>query len=254
MDVLKLLDTVWPSAARAWELLHGSKANFSGAGVAGVAGIPAFEPTSTVSNLTGSGTRNARDRLHKRSAETFLDDDSATFFASAPLVAAAANHAPVSVSSAAASGPALQYGQAIPSSSPTTVVGPHHQHASSMNQTPSFYVPASSWPSEPIGPFSGSLSTSGLPQQYSTGFVDRLPPLSSASASASAHAQQQPRYPQFWNDYSALSPLGMPYGSGETQSRDSRQQPPLPPPSASLYPLQDQYSMFGMSLHSKLSI
>ncbi|KAI9068641.1 hypothetical protein FKP32DRAFT_1683251 [Trametes sanguinea] len=109
----------------------------------------------------------------------------------------------------------------------------------------SSYLPSSydRWPtdSSALSSFSGSLSTSVLPQQYSTGLVDER------MGGAMGRGSERPsaRYPQYWNDYSALSQMETTYGvpvmgemvaqHGGAQQGDGQ----------SMY-VQDQYSsMFG---------
>ncbi|KAI0037058.1 fungal-specific transcription factor domain-containing protein, partial [Vararia minispora EC-137] len=203
MHVLRLLDTVWPSALRAWELLHGSKVNVTLNG----SDASSLEPSPPAPAPATTSASRQKDRLHKRSAETFLTDD-ARFFPSASV----------------SSGPRLSYAQS----------GGH---------TPSFYASPPSyerWGSSDQ-PFSDSLSTSGLPQQYSTGFIDRLPPLSTPAQSA-GQGTSAARYPQYWNDYAALNPLGVPYGG-----QDRHQQPQGNAPQ-SLFGMQEhQYHMYSAS-------
>jgi hypothetical protein len=106
-----------------------------------------------------------------------------------------------------------------------------------------------SWSTDPSNPFSfaGTLSTSVLPQMYSTG-------LGSGRGPSMMQSQFQPteeqtdgnvglcRLPQFWNDYTGFPPLdsGVPISSNETQRR------------ATLVAqddyLAEQYSMYGESL------
>ncbi|KAF8624664.1 hypothetical protein AX17_006995 [Amanita inopinata Kibby_2008] len=81
------------------------------------------------------------------------------------------------------------------------------------------------------GPFSGPLSTSVLPQLYSTGLVDdRVPSVgqrvsthAASHGAGGAHTHGQ-RYPQYWNDYSTYSQLGPAYGSLQEQQQQQQQQ------------------------------
>lgn len=94
------------------------------------------------------------------------------------------------------------------------------------------------WSSDtPISNFPGSLSTSVLPQQYSTGLVD---------SSAGRHPERQGRgYPQFWNDYTALAQMDTPYGV-PVMGDIGGQHPPSQNDQQAMY-MQD-YAMFGRSM------
>ncbi|THH11444.1 hypothetical protein EW146_g8047 [Bondarzewia mesenterica] len=75
MAVLKALSVIWPSAGRAWELLHGSHMN----------GVNGHGAGTEMVSLTVRGAH------HKRSAEHFLED--VHFFAGAPLGGRASSNA-----------------------------------------------------------------------------------------------------------------------------------------------------------------
>ncbi|KAI0057305.1 hypothetical protein BV25DRAFT_1831290 [Artomyces pyxidatus] len=194
MDILKSMSIVWPSAGRAWELLHGSKVNLSSATRA------ELSPTSS------------EERTHKRSADHFMQEDEAHFFA-APR--------------------ASQY--VSPQSPPPTQP---------------FYTSYDRWPGEGgLAAYAGSLSTSVLPQQYSTGFVDRGAAAAVGPESEAHGAQAQ--QPAFWSDYGTLNQLSTSFGGPLGQDPPLSQQQQQPPPShqSQMYQLQEHYQMFGGAMH-----
>ena len=228
MDVLKRMSVIWPSAFRALELLTGAKASLN--------------RPSDVSSVRSSfsETRN------KRAAEDPIDPEDVTITDRSRVVAdsqVSRQHPSYSVV------PGQNQGQGQPSH-----VSGHTQDGYtlsidvSQSSAPSTYMQSSydRWPtdnSSSLSNFSGSISTSVLPQQYSTGLVDER---MGASVNRSSERQSQ-RYPQFWNDYSALGQMETtysvpvmgemvpPHGSGQTSSAGHQQ---------SMY-VSDQYSMFG---------
>lgn len=172
MDVLKRMRHLWPSAFRALELLQGSKVNSQGA-----QDLAAFR--SRISDRP------------KRSAEHPLDaeEESGTrLLTSEQLYRQQQSFQPVSTPSPVHQGFAISNLQ-LPAAEPS-------------------YPSYDRWSSEaPMANYPGSLSTSVLPQQYSTGLVDER------ISSASRHPERQgQRYPQFWNDYTALAQMDTPYG------------------------------------------
>jgi hypothetical protein len=177
---------------------------------------------------------NHPDR-HKRSAEQSLDDtfdrgrhaqNGATDFMALPTT----NYNYASYPSVMGVYPPSSAGIPPTSSSPAA-----------NNEAP--YVSSyERWPSGNASSLacSGTLSTSVLPQLYSTGLFDDRGPSSSANAGISATADQtshhqNDRYPQYWNDYSAFSQLGTAYGQASV--------PPLPVSSQTFLP--DQYNMYS---------
>jgi len=78
------------------------------------------------------------------------------------------------------------------------------------SQPPSVPYPYNRWPADNPSPFPGTLSTSVLPQVYSTGlFDDRAVAVNGQRVSSSAlDPNAQTRFPQYWNDYSTYSQLG----------------------------------------------
>ena len=203
MDVLDRMHRVWPSAFRALELLQGSKVNARGA-----------------QDLAALRARSS-DRP-KRSAEHPLDaeEESGTRLLTSEQLYRQQNFQPVGTPS------------------------PVHQ-SFTMN---SLQMPADAsyqsyerWSSEtPITNYPGSLSTSVLPQQYSTGLVDER------ISSASRHPERQnQRYPQFWNDYTALAQMDTPYGVPVIPDMANQHAGSSQGDQQSMY-MQD-YAMFGES-------
>ncbi|TFK31644.1 fungal-specific transcription factor domain-containing protein [Crucibulum laeve] len=191
MDALRMMEIVWPSAGRALELLRGAKVNLE---------------ESELAMLANHADRN------KRPAEQSLDD---SFERSHPS-ATAMDYASLRASH-------------VPTNYPSTEV---YNADGYTNHSP--LVPASSsnyrqWPSDSINShsFNTPLSTSVLPQLYSTGLVDER---ASSSNRIHSHSDQQnhghgnTRYPQYWNDYSTFPQLGTAYGGIHEQSSVPQQQ------------------------------
>lgn len=84
----------------------------------------------------------------------------------------------------------------------------------------------------------GSLSTSVLPQQFSTGFVDER------SHRGQDRAPQ--RFPQYWNDYSALGQMDAAYPVSPADMVPPNPGPPHPRGTQQgvVYP-QDQFLVFS---------
>ncbi|KAI0321497.1 fungal-specific transcription factor domain-containing protein, partial [Amylostereum chailletii] len=77
LDVLKLMETVWPSAGRAWELLHGSKVNLASAGAGPASGLPPRAHHAHHAHHHHHHHSNSHGNSNnKRSAEHFLAEAS----------------------------------------------------------------------------------------------------------------------------------------------------------------------------------
>lgn len=187
MDALEMIEIVWPSAGRALELLRGAKVNL---------------PGSTYSPQTVARP--------KRSAEHPLDDSDqlhGRFF-----------NPPSSEESSSTRPNGL--GNYI---YPTAHVYVPHPPNPAQSSHPPLNAPSSAnyrWQSEDFHQQSNfnnnaPLSTSVLPQLYSTGFGDgrsHIPNGRPQSQSEHDPPAQPQRYPQYWNDYSTFSQLGQTYG------------------------------------------
>ncbi|KAI0694111.1 fungal-specific transcription factor domain-containing protein [Cytidiella melzeri] len=129
-----------------------------------------------------------------------------------------------------------------------TDIGPSSTHSSypldldmQATESPTFYQSYPRWAADSSMPsMSSNLSTSVLPQTYSTGLVDER---------MHRHPDRHGRYPQYWNDYSALGQMDptyampvigelVPQHSGDTQA------------SQQMY-VQDQYTIYSMSIVSR---
>lgn len=181
MEALKQIDLPWPSAGRAWELLSGSKVNL---------------PESIM--IPPSSSRSSNER-NKRSAERSLgNEDNLGHRSRVPSL------------DRLMMGQNIQQGyynnlamQPTPPQTRNTPYYPPYEHER--------------WGNVPINPnrftSTGSLSTSVLPQQYSTGFID-----SRGQSNMRGNNNQDltgNRYSQYWNDYSALGQLDPTYGVPE---------------------------------------
>ncbi|KAH8083353.1 fungal-specific transcription factor domain-containing protein [Cristinia sonorae] len=164
-DILRRMQYIWPSAWRAYQLLQGAKVSPSGV-----------------------RTSPAVTDKRKRDADIVVDQEQ--------------QHSPVHET--LYRGPHAH--SRVPSSGNPSRLGYSMsidiQHA----ETPTFFPPFDSWApeGEPMHSYPAhNLSTSVLPQQFSTGFVDER-----------SHRQSErstQRFPQYWNDYSTLGQMGPPY-------------------------------------------
>lgn len=185
MEVLRTMNVIWPSAGRAWELLDGNKVNRLGP-----------SPKTHSENLAG------RQQHLKRPADTQLPDNS-----------------PRNSSGSQAS----DFNQVYTSG------------ASDMGSYPSLVDPNNHSPYYDYSRWLGStdllgntptnnLSTSLLPQQYSTGFVGNV----SRSGQSHRHRGSDPstRYAQpLWTDHSAMGQLDPTYVGMLPQQPPQEQHP-----------------------------
>jgi hypothetical protein len=218
MEALKKMEIVWPSAGRALELLAGSK-------------VHKQEPE--FANLS-----NHPDR-HKRLAEQALDSEDA--YDRDHL----SNHTTDYLTARSQTFDNAQYadGQHLFESG-----GNFQPGAATVNGGMSFFPSYERWPSDNdvSHPFPGTISTSVLPQLYSTGLVDEhaAPGVRfHANTTERGHAPNS-RYPQYWNDYSTFPQLGTAYGnmpSLHDQSQVQQQQIQTP---FNMY-LPDQYHIYS---------
>ncbi|KAI0640400.1 fungal-specific transcription factor domain-containing protein [Trametes meyenii] len=231
MDILQRMRIIWSSAWRALELLHGAQAQ--------------LERPAELPLLRGSVSEPRQKRAAEEPIEEEMDvperSRSALSQESTSMYRQTANY-PVAGTPSQSQSPTQSQSQSQAS------------HASSQSYTlqmdlpqagASSYIPAPSydrWPtdSSTLSNFSGNLSTSVLPQQYSTGLVDER-----MGSSLSRNSERQStRYPQYWHDYSSLGQMETTYGvpvigemvpqHGNAQQGDQQ----------SMY-VQDQYAMFG---------
>ncbi|KAG6909434.1 hypothetical protein DXG01_000588 [Tephrocybe rancida] len=219
MDILHLMEVLWPSAARALDLLRGSKDNGRDAGI-----IMSTLPTER----------------RKRPAEQALNDKD-PFNRTVPSIHSL-HHDHLELRAPYTS----QYAAYTPS-------GHEIRAHDSQSPVPSAYSSSTydHWPSESSNShsygFSSTLSTSVLPQLYSTGLVeDRVPPSSNHRTFGHHPASDQPRtthtttrYPQYWNDFSTFPQLGTAYGGHHEPSPVPQQ--PLHSNSSHLYLSEHSY-------------
>ncbi|KAI0050334.1 hypothetical protein FA95DRAFT_1555847 [Auriscalpium vulgare] len=200
MEVLQEMSVIWPSAGRAWELLHGSKVNLASATRVGAVTMPV----------------TSEERLHKRSADHFMQEDRSAHFFSVPS--------------------AMRTQTQVQAQAQPPQVGFSPSPASAQQ----FYSAYDRWPGESgLGAFAGSMSTSVLPQQYSTGFASLEGGVQPHPASAAG-----PRgAPAYWNDIGTMSQLGSPFRDVAPQEAGLQ----LPQQQSALYHLpSDQYQMYGV--------
>ncbi|KIK93663.1 hypothetical protein PAXRUDRAFT_144589 [Paxillus rubicundulus Ve08.2h10] len=207
MDALHDMEVVWPSAARARELLRGCS--------------PLNDSTLNRGSSQQYNSHGPGQERVKRAAEHAADSEDA--YERSQTHAPPANARPVA--------PTQPYAQAW---SPTQRSGMSHEGMQRLQQAefsattpmsasyPACYYP---WPSDggSYMSFPGTFSTSVLPQTYSTGLIDERKLHHSLSSphngqqrySTRAGQGHEPsgggRYPQFWNDYTSFPQMGMAY-------------------------------------------
>ncbi|KAG6884482.1 hypothetical protein C0993_010666, partial [Termitomyces sp. T159_Od127] len=196
MDVLHFMEVLWPSACRALELLCGSKDN------------------GEASDMSMSKSATVR---RKRSAEQVLNDNDA-FHRTTPSDHSM-DHSHVQLRAPYSS----QYNGFPAYTTTGQVVHPHPSPPP--GQDPNMSSSYERWTPET---FPGTLSTSVLPQLYSTGLVDDR-----GSGHRTAHPNHPEqirsnnnagRYQQYWNDFSAFPQLGGTYGGYHDPSPVPHQQ------------------------------
>lgn len=205
MEALQKMEIIWPSAARALELLRGAKF---------IRGDPEF-PLATATS----------DR-QKRAAEHQLDDSFDRKHSSS------SDHINYQHPTTRSHLPAQYVDNAYPNSG---YIAPNP-----VPQTSNFQ-----WQGETLSSFNGSLSTSVLPQLYSTGLVDDRSPTTYNNHRDNTHVEHPPqsqahRYPQYWNDYSTFSQLDT---SAYAEPAPITQQ--TAPVNTQIY-IPEQYSVYSM--------
>jgi hypothetical protein len=212
MDVLQRMSVAWPSAGRAWELLHGNKANL-------LSSVDSLSTTDVV-------------RIQKRTLDHFLNEEAAVYQVEPQ--------------------PTTQEerSEAVHSQS-------QRQQESPLVGFQNFYPIYDRWSGEDSLNGFTSLSTSVLPQQYSTGFFDRVvvrDPNISTPGAVDVGPQQdltvrRRGYPRYWNDFSALSQLGAPFSNSIDHVTQQHQQT-----HSQMYPISGQYSLYGEQHLNHLSL
>lgn len=163
-------------------------------------------------------------RTQKRTADHFLDDSASLYQVELPSMAQG------------------ERSEAVHSQ-------PQPGQESTLGSSQNFYSFSDRWPGEGCpDDFAGSLSTSVLPQQYSTGFFDRAVVRgsnTSSPADVGVSSQQELSvsrrgYPRYWSDFSALSQLGVaPFANSlEHESQQHQQAHPQ------TYPISGQYTIW----------
>lgn len=168
VEVLEGMEIIWPSAGRARDLLQGAKVDFEPSQKSETPPIERYKRTAeqplddTV--MEGATSRSGAENFHLRTSNYHSDQGPTAVFSQTGHVD-------------------VPYGV-----TPTTQTSP-----------PFYPAYPRSWQGEHPSQNPYPVSTSALPQMYSTGLpVDRR--------SSSAHGAEH-RYPQYWNDYSTFTPL-----------------------------------------------
>ncbi|KAG1752093.1 fungal-specific transcription factor domain-containing protein [Suillus lakei] len=215
MDALQDMEVVWPSAARAHELLRGSN-------------VMANPSNSSQARLSFTSPER-----QKRTAEHSIDSEDAYKRSQSQIVPSSNSpHIPGS----GQGGTSHDVGHAQESGA-----GQHADFGEApMSSSQSSYYP---WPSDGSSylSFPSTLSTSVLPQMYSTGLVDgrrvgnsqsstphqgqaRLTAHGSGSGTYTSDQPVTGRYPQFWNDYTSFPQMGVAYSQPHPQQQPPPQQ------------------------------
>lgn len=169
MEVLKRVEIVWPSAARAWELLHGAKDD-----------LPDYEIPLT--NI---------DRPRKRSADDPID----TILLGDP------SHLHEN-RNGASTAPQAYAPTAINGQRYDPIVD-----IADSNRAFALFNSYARWASDGSLGFPSGLSTSVLPQHYSNGFDERL--ASGTHRSPGGLADGTGRFSQYWSDIHMGHPSSM---------------------------------------------
>ncbi|KAF8874834.1 fungal-specific transcription factor domain-containing protein, partial [Infundibulicybe gibba] len=189
MEALRLMTVVWPSAGRARELLRGSKVNID-------------EPE--LATLANHPDRN------KRSADQSLDD---SFERTNQVQQSGVNDEPITLRP-------QSYRDPIYATDQEYYTPPQNVEAqpatNTMAHTPApYFFSYDRWPSDPNTlAYTGAMSTSVLPQLYSTGLTDDAGvfPGHVPTHGDQNGASRAVRYPQYWNDFATFPQLGAAYG------------------------------------------
>ncbi|KAG2159426.1 fungal-specific transcription factor domain-containing protein [Suillus bovinus] len=227
MDALQDMEVVWPSAARANELLRGSN-------------VMANPLNSSQACLSFT----SRDR-QKRTAEHSIDSEDAYERSQLQaLPSSSSPNIPGSGQGYANTWRSTQFSGTSHDVGQESGAGRHADFAGAPISTsqPSYYP----WTSDGSSylSFPNTLSTSVLPQMYSTGLVDSRRAGNSQSSTShpgqarsalhgsgsGTYTSDQPgigRYPQFWNDYTSFPQMGMAYSQSHPQQQSPPQQDPM---------------------------
>ena len=202
MDTLKLMQSVWPSAWRANQLLRGSK-------------VHALDMRASAS--PANSERNKRTAGH--ALEEGMSED----------VRISSGH--------------NMYRQ--PQNYSRTNNGGHQGFSLGLDlpptETPAFFQGFDRWaPDNPIANYPSSLSTSVLPQQYSTGLID------DRSHRTQERTNNQ-RYPQYWSDYGALPQMDTAYGVHMVGDMVPQNPGPSRGNQQAVYGQDHQYTVFSES-------
>jgi hypothetical protein len=120
------------------------------------------------------------------------------------------------------------------------------QQESSLVGSQNFYTIYDRWAGEDsLNGFTASLSTAVLPQQYSTGFLDRVAvqhsnigtPTAVDVSSQQDMSVRRRGYPRYWSDFSALTQLGAPFSNSIEHVAQQHQQT-----HSQMQPISGQYS------------
>lgn len=199
MDILERMHRVWPSAWRANELLHGSK-------------VLSQNP-NMLSASPGDRPKRVADTLEEDSPES-------------PRQIAGQPFRPSQVYPESGSSGPTQQNFTIDLTLPQA-------------DSPTYYQQYNRWtpPDSALPTMPNTLTTSVLPQQYSTGLVDER----------MQRSQDRPstRYPQYWSDYSALGQMETAYSMPVMGDIVPQHSPP-PQNDQTMY-VSDQYSLFSES-------
>lgn len=278
MDVLHRMQNVWPSAYRAHQLLQGAKVPLVDVRASLSPPVPERSQTKRPAELSleleypedscGSQHSPQPVMLDRRvSVESLRPHSSGSehMYRAQPKV----QHPPPIQTH---SSPQSQPRHSQPQLSPHQAHSPQHAspHAQTYPSRPTsgnqahaqsnfslgIDLPATApffqqfndrWTGEgPINNYPNTLSTSVLPQEYSTGLID--------DRAQRGHQRQPQRFPQYWSDYSTLGQMeatyGVPMVGTEIVTPPPHQASRSSPHSQQASYSQDQYTVFSTYIAS----
>jgi hypothetical protein len=234
MDALEMMATIWPSAHRALQLLRGAKVNLQGSEILTQSNSAVRQKRSAENSLNDSEHINRRylpNQNHLDAQTTYAPASRPSEFSSNYLYPTIDTYTQASSTHPPHASPTLA---AVPS---TASSANYRWHAEDYHSQHSFNT-------------NTPLSTSVLPQVYSTGFGDDRTHVShhrvNSQPDHSSHTVTN-RYPQYWNDYSTFPQLGQAYPNVHDNG-----QPPHPPINSQLYAAPEQYSLYGKFRHQSV--
>lgn len=212
IEALKRIQMLWPSAWRALELLQGSKAYQQDAGP--IVANRLDRPKRVAEHALDERDRievpriQTGDQLYRPAAQAQAQAFASPVSPAHDATQSQSQNPSQSQAYAGDAGGALAFG------APPGAAG----GAGGPEPSPSSYLPPfDRWSDAALPQFTANLSTSVLPQQYSTGLVDERMAAGMGGSGARGGPgggadRASARYPQYWNDYSTIGQMETAYG------------------------------------------